>query len=257
MTKTTTIWTRREAGQVREGEGVQTASWVETVFDAWERVESERIPPFELLTDCPDWVANVVFELTKEVYPAAKLKKGFVLGAASLGALLGRQYALQALFLGEIPLPPEVQRECGALADQVRLTREQRERVENCMNDLATRSKDAFSGVLTSAFSLAWKQPHDEAMTFVTAFKKAAVIDPDELVTEYWMRQRTRILFVLLAIWPGIQRMSTIAELHRCLQGASRGWRIVTLKSFEKVCQKVGLRLGRRGRPRKALIQKS
>ncbi len=100
-------------------------------------------------------------------------------------------------------------------------------------------------------------RPYAESSAFLEAFGKANVIKPDEFVTERKIGVGERIAYVMIFHWKHISKLESIGQLHRILEVAGQQMGVViTLKRVEKLCQRIGLKFRRRGRPKKKIQTK-
>lgn len=226
-------------------------SWAEAILDDLKQLgEGPDIIP--LPPDLPEWVENVIREVLKAIYPRQAVKPGQIT-PASVGLFLGRHYALHAmLFAGELPVGAKTEQEAEALLkklDEQTVSPEQEKKFEAVMESMESQ-QSGFRTVVAQAFTKALEQPAPEALAFIHAFAKASRLKPDALASEYMMTHSLRLYFILFMIWPVVERFESIAALHRAL---SKGLKhqAGNLKSFEKLCQHVGLKLRPPGRPSK------
>ncbi len=226
-------------------------SWAETILDDLEQLdEGPDIIP--LPPDLPEWVQNVIREVLKAIYPKQAIKPGQVT-PASVGLFLGRHYALHAmLFTEELPVGPKTEQEVEALLkklEQQTVSPEQEQKIEAVMESMESQ-QSGFRAFVAQAFTRALEQPAPEALAFIHAFAKASRLKPDALASEYTMTHSLRLYFLLLMIWPVVERFESIAALHRAFSKSLKH-HAGNLKSFEKLCQNVGLKLRSPGRPSK------
>jgi hypothetical protein len=95
-----------------------------------------------------------------------------------------------------------------------------------------------------------------EASAFFEAFGKAIVIKPDDLLTERTMGVGDKICWVMLMMWRTIERLESVAQLHRIFEQALKPRGIVIkYKRIEKLCQRIKLKFKGPGRPPGSKIQ--
>jgi len=233
---------------------VEGHAWARTLLDELERFEESRPQFMPAPSDLPEWVQNVLGECMKAIYPKQAFKPGQVTPAA-LGLFLGRHYALAMIFAGELPLGPKAERELEELHHQLKkqpVTAEQQQRADLIAQSMESYGPDS-RALVAHAFAKALEQPALEALAFIQAFAKASRMKPDALANEYTMTHSLRLYFVLFQIWRVIEagHFKSIAALHRTLRQKIPPHQAGNLKSFEKLCQKVGLKLRDPGRPGK------
>lgn len=77
------------------------------------------------------------------------------------------------------------------------------------------------------------------------------VIKPDDLTTEHTLGVGDKLAWVLVAQWRAIAQLNSVAQLHSVLSQAVAPFGIVVeRKRIEKLCQRIGLRFRKPGRPR-------
>ena len=109
---------------------------------------------------------------------------------------------------------------------------------------------------MQEALSSACQRPYIEAAAFFEAFGKAIVIKPDEFLTERTMGVGDKICWAMFVTWQEIERLHSVAELHRILERALKPRGIVVkYKRVEKLCQRIKLKFKDPGRPPGSKIQ--
>ena len=105
--------------------------------------------------------------------------------------------------------------------------------------------------VIGKALTLAAQQPHHEAKAFFKAFTKAYLKKPVDLQMTNFHRPTTHIYLLMFTYWRTVEQIPSVVELHRRLCRVLTPALVGDQKRIEKICQRLGLRLGPRGRPSK------
>ena len=231
--------------------------WISEVLNAFEAVEGLQPKPLrDLASDWPVWAINLMVMLTAVSHPGLKVKAAKKWKAKDLGKFLGRQYALAELERGEVPLSPAVQAE--AMAGLVRMAEQAQKKnpslnMKRLVKELQPEMKvwrAAHKRCMQDALASACARPYQEAAAFFEAFGKAIVIKPDDLRTERTVGLGDRICWTILLMWPQIERLESVAQLHRILEQAVKPHGVVIkYKRIEKLCQRIKLKFKAPGRP--------
>jgi hypothetical protein len=89
-----------------------------------------------------------------------------------------------------------------------------------------------------------------EASAFFEAFGKGVVMKPDDLLTERTMGVGDKICWTMFVMWQDIERLESVAQLHRVFEKALKPHGIVVkYKRIEKLCQRIRLKFKGPGRP--------
>jgi len=107
-----------------------------------------------------------------------------------------------------------------------------------------------FKKFMQETLSSACERPYIEASAFFEAFGKAIVMKPDELLTEHTMGVGEKICWLMVVLWQEIERLESVAQMHRILERALKPHGIVVkYKRIEKLCQRIKLKFKGPGRP--------
>jgi hypothetical protein len=113
-----------------------------------------------------------------------------------------------------------------------------------------------FMKFMQEALSSACERPYMESSAFFEAFGKAIVMKPDDLLTERTAGVGDKICWTMFLMWREIERLHSVAELHRVLEQALKPKGIIVkYKRIEKMCQRIKLKFKDRGRPPGSKIQ--
>ena len=209
-------------------------------------------PQFEFVGDAdsewPDWVYNLLLRLLSIPIPGVKVKNIKDWASKDLGRFLGRYYALVRLFNGEIPLSPSVAESVeNNLSRLVEHTMTNQPEVNfDGMVDANLEEFERWLPRLTEHIDRilcsALRRPHGESTAFFSTFGRALDIDPRKLLVEQTLTVNDKIALALVRVHPVVERLESVAELHRQLDQALRPRGItVTLKQIEKFCQRIEL----------------
>jgi len=233
--------------------------WIRETLDRWEDVEKLRPDMFLGADDeWPEWVANLFGLLVGVSHPGLKVKNVQKWKAKDLGRLLGRQYALEQLVFGEVPLSPTVAKEAVvALSGMEKhaMKRNPGLNLEEVLKEIEPEMKawrPKFKACMQEALASACERPYRESSAFFEAFGKAIVIKPDDLSAERILGVSDKICWTMFVMWKDIERLGSVAELHRLFDRILKPKGIeVSHKRIEKLCQRIKLRFRKGpGRPK-------
>jgi len=192
----------------------------------------------------PLWVKAISREIIGTFWPVAKLKGESPWTPGEVGAALGHKLAF---FRGIEDAPPLKLPEDW---DSPNLDKEFERRWEEWARGLISAWIETEIAI-GNALVLAAKQPHHEAARFFAAFAKAYQKKPVDLALSNFHRDSTKVYMLMFIHWRWVEKMGSVAELHRGL-GRLLGTHLVgDVKRIEKLCQRIGLRFRSRGRPSK------
>jgi len=206
----------------------KSSDWLQQVARWFEACESELPEPGFLQGEFPDWVQRLLRELIATFCPVAKLKVGPEWTAGEVGALVGHRLAY-CYVVAEMPTMD------GAPAQTANFTKSQ-------------------VVVVQRSLALAAAQSYPDAKQFFTAFAKALNKKPADAEASNFERTSTKVYAALLQIWPSVGTMRSVRELRQALCRHLDADVVGDVKRVEKMCQRLGLRFGRPGRPKKAII---
>jgi hypothetical protein len=225
-------------------------------------LEDHQPEPLNSDPEWPDWVLNLLMILMGISHPGTKLKNLKKWKAKDLGRFLGRQYAGEHLCRGEVPLSSQVIQEGMKFAEWAESWGRQR-RPDLDLDKLSQEVKAGqkawepiFKGFMKDTLASVCERPYLEASAFFEAFGKAVVIKPDDLLTERTMGVGEKICWIMFVRWQEIERLESVAQLHRVFEKALKPRGIVVkYKRIEKFCQRIKLKFKGRGRPPGSKIQ--
>lgn len=236
--------------------------WVREVLTKFGDLEDHQPEPFNIYGEWPEWVSNLLMILVGVSHPGTKFKSLKKWKAKDLGRFLGRQYAGEHLRAGEVPLSPQVIQEgikFGEWAESLGRQRRPDLDLDKLRQEVAAGEKawkPIFKGFMKETLASVCERPYLEASAFFEAFGKAVVIKPDELLTERTMGVGDKICWIMFVRWQEIERLESVAQLHRVFEQALKPHGIVVkYKRIEKLCQRIKLRFKGRGRPPGSKIQ--
>ena len=218
--------------------------------------------PFNGDTEWPEWVDNLLMILMGVSHPGVKFKNIKKWKAKDLRKVLGRQYAGEHMMWGEVPLSLQVMEEGLRFAEWAE-KRAKQKRVDFDLEDLQKQYEQGmrvwrpkFKKFMQETLSSACDRPYIEAAAFFEAFGKAVVMKPDDLLTERTMGVGEKICWTMFVEWQQIERLESVAQLHRVFEQALKPKGIVVKhKRIERLCQRIKLKFKGRGRPPGSKIQ--
>jgi len=183
-------------------------------------------------------------------HPTAKLKVSENWEPGEVGALLGQQIAHFDSLGKMAEVPPE---EPDWKKLRLVYGKDIKKRVETYNKKL---EEEFFPDIMRGwkfAVKLALEQEYQPCAKFFAAFGRAI----ERTVSDFgdFGRTNTRIYIVLLVSWRSVQKLDSIPSLHRGLCKIFGTHVVGDLKRIEKMCQRLDLHLGRRGRPVKYALQ--
>lgn len=236
--------------------------WIQEILKKLSDLSDNQAEPFNRDPEWPEWVVNLWMMVMGISHPGCKLKSMKTWKAKDLGRFLGRQYAGEYLQRNEVPLSSQV------IQEGIQCVKEMENLVKKSCPELNLKKlrkeiedaqkvrKRIFNRFIKDTLASVCEQSYSEASTFFEAFGKAIVIKPDELITERIMGVGDKINWTILMLWQQIERLESVAQLHRVLELALKPHGIVvTYKRIEKLCQRIKLKFKRPGRPPKRKIQ--
>jgi hypothetical protein len=214
-------------------------SWLDQIVEWMDACESKISEPAFLKDEFPEWVKRLSRELVATLYPVAKLKVGSDWTARELGALLGHQLA----YLHALAELPRIR------ADRV-IRNLDRKAVAKARRQLKAFAR-CYEVALGRALALAGKQTYSDSREFFTAFAQALSRRPEDAAASNFHRTTTRVYWLLLLMWRSVGTMRSVRDLQQTLCRYLDTHVVGDVKRVEKICQRLGLQIAGRGRPRK------
>ena len=199
------------------------------------------------LNGAPEWVLNAWVECCKVVFPGG-LPAADQWDAKAVGEIFGRLYGLQSVLAGEVPLGPETQ----AAKDKLKAAAKTKPPLKNAKalkTDVLTKLV-ATHAAIPLATALATSAAYSDALRFQKGLARGLEIKSDELAASRTFERHTRTYLALSLSWRACMNCRSLKHIHEQLCAAVGESRIGNFKTFEKVCQKIGLSVRPRGRPR-------
>jgi hypothetical protein len=231
------------------------SEWIRGVIDQYEQVQSSAPGPVGVEEDWPDWVVKLLAGMMNVSHPGLNLRGAKKWRAKDLGRFLGRQFALGAVVQGELPSTTNFTTEAAKLAAAFPSIA-----ALSCLQDKHAQDMEqgrlAFRQFIKELVTSACDRPLSEASEFFKAFGGAAAVAPDDFDSERLVGVGERIAFVMFVHWREIAEFESVAQLHQFLSHVvAPAGIIIEFKRIEKLCQRIGLKVKARGRPRKKKIQ--
>lgn len=177
--------------------------------------------------------------------------------AARVGAALGRLDAFDAWLCGEreLPIPPQVEVRIEHAFEQwsaTDLSPKQTKELERSLLRLAEwiSHRDRRRQVFADIERAAAVAPYELTQEFRNAYAQAHRL-PADWVSGDALSREAKLAFLFAALWWLFELLPSVTALHRCLSNVPGIFAIGDLKSFHRLCRKIGFRLRGRGRPRK------
>jgi hypothetical protein len=235
---------------------VSQRKWILRVMNHYGAVEQLRGDSIndKRFSELPEWVVNLLGILMGVSHPGLKVRNT-KWKTKDLGKFIGRQYAIERLMFGEVPLNPDAvveTRRCTAS-----LIRRGKKRNPNLdLAQLQQKETEAhkkwrphFRQFIQETLAAACDRPYVESSAFFHAFAQAQ-IEPDDFRTENSMGVGDKIVWAMVMEWQDIAKLQSIGELHRVLEKAFQPHGVVvTYKRIEKLCQRIKLKFKDPGRP--------
>jgi hypothetical protein len=216
--------------------------WLRQIVRWLNGCESKLPEPAFLRGDFPEWVQRLSRELLATLFPKAKLKVNRYWAPAEVGAILGHQLAYCAA-IGEMPVLP-VHR--AFRVDKKALARAKKQ---------VRRFMECYIVAVQRSVALASVQRYPEATEFFTAFANGLNKKPVDADATNFQRTTTKVYWIMLLGWRSVQKLRSVRELQQGLCKYLEPHVVGDIKRIEKICQRLGLTFGPRGRPRKIEIQ--
>jgi hypothetical protein len=109
----------------------------------------------------------------------------------------------------------------------------------------------ATEDAIQKAVCLAVEQEYSESASFFVAFSKAFAMKPADVAGSNFHRTNTKVYWLLLRGWKSVQYFRSVRELQQALCRHLEPHMVGDVKRIEKMCQRLGLHFGPRGRPAK------
>ena len=216
----------------------QSGVWRRQIARWFDACESKLPEPVFLQGEFPEWVKRLSRELMSTLFPEAKLKVGAEWGTRELGAVIGHQLAY-CHALDELPSVP-ARRVFGKLDKKTRA---------RAMRHIK-RFTECRALAVQQSLALVSCQSYADATEFFTAFAKALNRKPVDADASNFHRTTTRVYWIMLLGWRSVEKLRSVRELQQALCRCLEPYVVGDIKRIEKICQRLGLRLGKPGRPR-------
>jgi hypothetical protein len=217
----------------------RSAGWRRQIARWFDACESKLPEPAFLQGEFPEWVQRLSRELMSTLLPEAKLKVGAEWSARELGGVIGHQVAY-CHALDELP-------KVSARRAFRKLDKKTRSRAIRQIK----RFTESRALALQRSLALASCQSYADATEFFTAFAKALARKPSDADASNFHRTTTRVYWIMLLCWRSVEKLRSVRELQQALCRCLEPYVVGDVKRIEKICQRLGLSLGRPGRPKK------
>lgn len=230
--------------------------WVSRTWDSFCELEKLK-PEIPGMKALPKPRVNLARILMRVSHPGVNVRLSKKWGAKELGRFLGREYALEALLGGQVPVSSVVKEEHEKFKAWAASRSAQHSGPADAIFKLefaggVGKWTAAFKTFVKEALVSACERPYPEAAGFFSGFGKATVIKPDEFETKYAMSVGEKVANVMYVNWESLSQLESAGQLYRVLAKAGEMAGVVVTKgAVEKLCRAIGLRYRGRGRPRK------
>ncbi|MGA3283428.1 MAG: hypothetical protein ABSD57_03070 [Verrucomicrobiota bacterium] len=215
---------------------------------ASELEKTEKNFPTETLPDneYPDWVRNVEREFSAAMLPVAKIKDFNVVTPKNMGALLGHSCAM-AIWLLEWVVE-------GSKKLEVE--------VKNCTNEPDLKAEKlpakwrldkwyrAMCRLAKNALRSSVDQTYEDMSEFLLGYSNAFARKPQTFKIGDFGNTTFEIYLFLLLYWKSVVQLKSVHDLHQVIVKILGAHRTGDLKRMEKICQRIGLRYRKPGRPK-------
>jgi len=210
--------------------------WLRRIVARVDRAYDKLPEPYWLSGDWPTWVRNVGRELTKTVYPTAKLKFSPHWEPGEVGAMLGQQIAYFAS-LPDLVQPPQKKVDWKKL--RLVYGTDIKKRVRAYERKFRKHFAPEFERAIKFGLKLAIEQEYRPSSRFFAAFGRGIqrrVTSAGDIE-----RTNTRIYILLLVAWRSVEKLGSVPALHKVLCRVFGTHLTGELKRIEKMCERLGL----------------
>lgn len=236
-----------------ESDKRETSEWLREIVAEMSAVEDLLPTPLWLEPDFPPWVQYIAIQVMKAMLPRTQLHQGKTWTAGEVGGILGQQHAFRMWLIdGGAFDETEWEKLCADVSKKTESgERELLLAVVAQVGVMREKMVPAFGEVLKRALARAVDAPHHESARFFQAFSKGFKNKPADERLSNFGRINTKIFVYMLFTWRQIEKMEHIPEVYGFLRKVFKERQIGEFKTFEKSCQRMGLKLHPPGRPRK------
>ena len=230
-----------------------STEWKAALCASLDALEENVPEPHWIKGEWPRWVQKAWLEILKSCFPDAKLNPDHGLTPRALGAVLGAKVGLLEWLGDENGFAKSKAAKLleGASAN---LTAEQKTEAEAAGAKFLEGIEgycDAFENAQAGALGLAGTAATDEQSEFFSAYISAMQRGKKGLDVGTYGSTATPIYIFLVMNWQAVERVPSVAILHTACGHHLGAPRVGELKTFQKLCQRIGLKLRPRGRPQK------
>ena len=232
--------------------------WLRRLADELDKLEP--LMPFKFLPDgieYPQWVLNVEREFSLVMLPSAKLKDpDFKLTPKRMGALLGHICEMAVWMMEWMSHQTENsdKKDETPLAKNslAKITEEEWGKGLKALDSLADWY-NALRRLAKRALCSSVDQTYEDMTDFLLGYSDAFSRKPKTFQVGNIGNPTFEIYVFMLIFWKAIDRLNSVRELHELLVKVFGASRIGDQKRIEKICQRIGLRFRKAGRPKKII----
>lgn len=223
------------------------AKWLKRLVAELGKIEP--LMPIKFLPDgveYPQWVLNVEREFSVVMLPAAKLRDADdKMTPKRMGAVLGHMCAMAVWMMEWLNAQEEKHKENG----QITVTEDDLEKVQKFCGSLG----DWYNAVrrlaklaLCSCVDQTYQDMNDFLLGYADGFSRK----PKTFQAGNFGSTTFEIYHCMLIYWRVIEPMESVRQFHEWLVKFFGASKIGNQKRVEKICQRIGLRFRKSGRPK-------
>jgi hypothetical protein len=220
----------------------------------------EPLMPFKFLPEgieYPKWVQNVEREFSLVVLPSARLKDpDFKITPKRMGAVLGHVCEMAVWMMEwmnhQIENPDQKDGTPLPTNSLAKLTEEEWGKGLATLNSLADWYR-ALRRQAKRALCSSVDQTYEDMTDFLLGYSDAFSRKPRTFQVGNMGNPTFEIYVFMLIFWKAIDRLDSVRQLHELLVKMFGANRIGDQKRIEKICQRIGLRFRKVGRPKKKI----
>ena len=224
--------------------------WLQKLIAEFLKLEP-LFPEPKLLPDgdYPAWLEKVEREFGNAMFPVARIKEGFDPTPKRLGAFLGHACANGVWLIEQLDDSAE---EEATTNGHSTLSDEQLAKGIAFYQQINEVWYPALRRLAKRALCSAVDQCYEDMTAFLKGYSDAFSRKPKSAGLGNLGNSATEIYFVMFFFWRRVDALRSVRDLHRFLIQILGCPRVGDLKRVEKICQRIGLRYRKPGRPKKA-----
>ena len=223
-----------------------TKAWLKRLAEEYVKLDA-AMPVKNLLPEDegPAWVQNVEREVAAMMFPEAKLKKQPGLTPKRMGALIGHQCASGVWLMEQLNVAA-----ANPNTNKFSLSPRQIREGKKMARVLTEDWFEGLRNLAKLALSSCVDQSYEDMREFLLAYAAAFARKP-QTVGDFG-HSAFRIYVFMLMNWRLVAQLHSIREFHEVLDKVFGFDETGDLKRIEKICQRIGLRFRKPGRPKRS-----